>query len=140
MQLAHTVTAIVNAYLVGKFSFQFLDLHNIVQELADIINLLAVHTHMTCLFQNTGMILFHESDTTGRRANHIIVRTEHKCNNYFGYFWLDPKVTKRSRLNRPGYFGQRLRCRLRNSLRSGSAGSGRFVFTLRLTPVRLGLS
>ena len=30
MQLAHTVTAIVNAYLVGKFSFQFLDLHNIV--------------------------------------------------------------------------------------------------------------
>ena len=30
MQLAHTVTAIVNAYLVGKLSFQFLDLHNIV--------------------------------------------------------------------------------------------------------------
>ena len=32
------------------------------------------------------------------------------------------------------------RCRLRNSLRSNRAGSGRFVFTLRLTPVRLGLS
>ncbi|MFR2009784.1 MAG: hypothetical protein ACLS4I_15780, partial [Parabacteroides merdae] len=51
-----------------------------------------------------------------------------------------PKVTKKSRLNRPVYSGQRLRCRLRNSLRSNSAGSGRFVFTLRLTPVRLGLS
>ena len=43
-------------------------------------------------------------------------------------------------LNRPVYSGQRLRCRLRNSLRSNRAGSGRFVFTLRLTPVRLGLS
>ena len=58
----------------------------------------------------------------------------------FCYFWLDPKVTKRSRLNRPGYSGQRLRCRLRNSLRSNSAGSGRYAFTLRFTPVRLGLS
>ena len=56
------------------------------------------------------------------------------------YFWLDPKVTKRSRLNRPGYSGRRLRCRLRNSLRSNSAGSGRYAFTLRFTPVRLGLS
>ena len=56
------------------------------------------------------------------------------------YFWLDPKVTKKSRLNRPVYSGQRLRCRLRNSLRSNSAGSCRFVFTLRFTPVRLGLS
>ena len=56
------------------------------------------------------------------------------------YFWLDPKVTKRSRLNRSGYSGQRLRCRLRNSLRSDSAGSCRFAFTLRLTPARLGLS
>ena len=58
----------------------------------------------------------------------------------FCYFWLDPKVTKRSRLNRPGYSGRRLRCRLRNSLRSNSAGSGRYAFTLRFTPVRLGLS
>ena len=56
------------------------------------------------------------------------------------YFWLDPKVTKRSRLNRTGYSGRRLRCRLRNSLRSNSAGSGRYAFTLRFTPVRLGLS
>ena len=56
------------------------------------------------------------------------------------YFSLDGKVTKRSRLNRPAYSGQRFRCRLRNSLRSDSAGSGRFTFTLRLTPVRLGLS
>ena len=55
------------------------------------------------------------------------------------YFWLDPKVTKRSRLfcyfslerkvtkssrlNRLGYSGQRLRCRLRNSLRSDIAPS-----------------
>ncbi|WP_301827828.1 hypothetical protein, partial [uncultured Parabacteroides sp.] len=39
-----------------------------------------------------------------------------------------------------GYSGQRLRCRLRNSLRSDSAGSGRFVFALRFTPIRLGLS
>ena len=58
----------------------------------------------------------------------------------FCYFWLDPKVTKRSRLNRTGYSGRRLRCRLRNSLRSNSAGSGRYAFTLRFTPVRLGLS
>ena len=58
----------------------------------------------------------------------------------FCYFWLDPKVTKRSRLNRPGYSGRRLRCRLRNSLRSNNAGSGRYAFTLRFTPVRLGLS
>ena len=56
------------------------------------------------------------------------------------YFWLDPKVTKRSRLNRPVYSGQRFRCRLRNSLRSDSAGSCRSTFALRLTTVRLGLS
>ena len=56
------------------------------------------------------------------------------------YFWLDPKVTKKSRLNRPVYSGQRFRCRLRNSPRSNSAGSGRSTFTLRLTPVRIGLS
>jgi len=56
------------------------------------------------------------------------------------YFWLDSKVTKRSRLNRPVYSGQWFRCRLRNSLRSDSAGSGRYTFTLRLTTVRLGLS
>ena len=61
-------------------------------------------------------------------------------NCFVCYFWLDPKVTKRSRLNRPGYSGRRLRCRLRNSLRSNSAGSGRYAFTLRFTPVRLGLS
>ena len=56
------------------------------------------------------------------------------------YFSLERKVTKSSRLNRLGYSGQRLRCRLRNSLRSDSAGSGRSVFALRLTPIRLGLS
>ena len=61
-------------------------------------------------------------------------------NCFVCYFWLDPKVTKRSRLNRTGYSGRRLRCRLRNSLRSNSAGSGRYAFTLRFTPVRLGLS
>ena len=61
-------------------------------------------------------------------------------NCFVCYFWLDPKVTKRSRLNRPGYSGRRLRCRLRNSLRSNNAGSGRYAFTLRFTPVRLGLS
>ena len=56
------------------------------------------------------------------------------------YFSLERKVTKSSRLNRLGYSGQRLRCRLRNSLRSDSAGSCRSVFALRLTPIRLGLS
>ena len=56
------------------------------------------------------------------------------------YFSLERKVTKSSRLNRLGYSGQRLRCRLRNSLRSDSAGSGRSAFALRLTPTRLGLS
>ena len=61
-------------------------------------------------------------------------------NCFVCYFWLDPKVTKRSRLNRPGYSGRRLRCRLRNSLRSNNAGSGRYAFTLRFTLVRLGLS
>ena len=73
MQLAHTVTAIVNAYLVGKFSFQFLDLHNIVQELADIINLLTVHTNVIPLLQDMGMVLFYEGYATGRGAYHVVI-------------------------------------------------------------------
>ena len=52
----------------------------------------------------------------------------------------DLSVTFGSSLNRPVYSGQRFRCRLRNSPRSNSAGSGRSTFTLRLTTVRLGLS
>ena len=52
----------------------------------------------------------------------------------------DLSVTFGSSLNRPVYSGQRFRCRLRNSPRSNSAGSGRSTFTLRLTTVRIGLS
>ena len=54
------------------------------------------------------------------------------------YFSLERKVTKSSRLNRLGYFGQRLRCRLRNSLRSDSADSDAPPLPC-LTPLRLGL-
>ena len=57
-----------------------------------------------------------------------------------GYFWLDPKVTKRSRLKLASYSVPFVRCRLRNSLRSDSAGSCRSLRSLRFTLASLGLS
>ena len=50
--------------------------------------------------------------------------------SFICYFSLERKVTKSSRLNRLGYSGQRLRCRLRNSLTLRQ----RRLRTLRLCP------
>ena len=49
------------------------------------------------------------------------------------YFSLDRKVTKRSRLHLARYSASYVRCRLRNSLRSNNAASGRSLRMLRLT-------
>ena len=45
----------------------------------------------------------------------VLTNLNRKC-RFIRYFSLERKVTKSSRLNRLGYSGQRLRCRLRNSL------------------------
>lgn len=47
--------------------------HHVVQELADIINLLTVHTNVIPLLQDMGMVLFYEGYATGRGAYHVVI-------------------------------------------------------------------
>ena len=47
--------------------------HHVVQELADIINLLTVHTNVIPLSQYMGMVLFYEGYATGRGTYHVVI-------------------------------------------------------------------
>ena len=66
MQLTHPVATIMDTHLMRETRPSVLSLHDIVQELADIINLLTVHTNVIPLSQYMGMVLFYEGYATGQ--------------------------------------------------------------------------
>ena len=67
------MTAIVNTDFMRKACRDFRRLQHIVNKLAKVINFPCTLADMTFFLQDAGVVLLHESHTTGRWADNVIV-------------------------------------------------------------------